>query len=74
MEVSPLVWGLTIAAIAGLLVFDFAFHVRKAHVPTLREAALRPSASESSARCLPNATRSSRSARSTTRRSGTNPP
>jgi hypothetical protein len=33
MGVSPLVWGLTIAAIAGLLVFDFAFHVRKAHVP-----------------------------------------
>ncbi|MEO7261816.1 MAG: TerC family protein [Jatrophihabitantaceae bacterium] len=40
MEVSPLVWGLTIAAIVGLLAFDFVFHVRKAHVPTLREAAL----------------------------------
>src|SRR4051794_12995830 len=39
MEVSPLVWGLTIAGIAGLLLFDFLFHVRKAHVPTLREAA-----------------------------------
>jgi tellurite resistance protein TerC len=39
MEVSPLVWGLTIAAIVGLLLFDFIFHVRKAHVPTLREAA-----------------------------------
>ena len=39
MEVSPLVWGLTIVAIAGLLLFDFVFHVRKAHVPTLREAA-----------------------------------
>ena len=39
MEVSPLVWGLTIAVIAGLLLFDFFFHVRKAHVPTLREAA-----------------------------------
>src|SRR3954469_8571231 len=40
MEVSPLAWGLTIVAIAGLLLFDFVFHVRKAHVPTLREAAL----------------------------------
>ncbi|GAA3383070.1 TerC family protein [Cryptosporangium minutisporangium] len=40
MEVSPLVWGLTIAGIVGLLVFDFVFHVRKAHVPTLREATL----------------------------------
>ncbi len=40
MDVSPLVWGLTIAGIVGLLLFDFYFHVRKAHVPTLREAAL----------------------------------
>jgi tellurite resistance protein TerC len=40
MEVTPLVWGLTIAAIGGLLLFDFVFHVRKAHVPTLREAAI----------------------------------
>ena len=40
MEVSPLVWGLTIVAVAGLLAFDFVFHVRKAHVPTLREAAV----------------------------------
>ncbi|MCU1432837.1 MAG: putative TerC family integral rane protein [Actinotalea sp.] len=39
METSPLVWGLTIAAIAGLLLFDFVFHVRRAHAPTLREAA-----------------------------------
>ncbi|HEX8080311.1 MAG TPA: TerC family protein [Jatrophihabitans sp.] len=39
MEASPLVWALTIAAIGGLLAFDFFFHVRKAHVPTLREAA-----------------------------------
>ena len=39
MEVSPLVWGMTIVAILGLLLFDFLFHVRKAHVPTLREAA-----------------------------------
>ncbi|MCY7400438.1 MAG: TerC family protein [Nocardioides sp.] len=40
MDVSPLVWGLTIAGIVGLLLFDFYFHVRKAHVPTLREAAI----------------------------------
>jgi tellurite resistance protein TerC len=39
MEASPLVWGLTILAVAGLLAFDFVFHVRKAHAPTLREAA-----------------------------------
>jgi tellurite resistance protein TerC len=40
MGVTPLVWGLTIAAICGLLLFDFVFHVRKAHAPTLREAAI----------------------------------
>ncbi|MFW6773283.1 TerC family protein [Nocardioides sp. CPCC 205120] len=40
MEVTPLIWGLTIAVIAGLLLFDFFFHVRKAHIPTLREAAI----------------------------------
>jgi tellurite resistance protein TerC len=40
MEVTPLIWGLTIAAIVGLLMFDFFFHVRAAHVPTLREAAI----------------------------------
>jgi tellurite resistance protein TerC len=39
MDVSPLAWVLTIAGIVGLLLFDFVFHVRKAHVPTLREAA-----------------------------------
>ena len=40
MEVSPLVWALTSAAIVGLLAFDFLFHVRQAHAPTLREAAI----------------------------------
>jgi tellurite resistance protein TerC len=40
MDVPTWVWGLTIAGIAGLLAFDFIFHVRKAHVPTLREAAI----------------------------------
>ena len=37
--VSPLVWGLTIIGIVALLAFDFFFHVRKAHIPTIREAA-----------------------------------
>ncbi|WP_182113785.1 MULTISPECIES: TerC family protein [unclassified Actinotalea] len=40
MVVSPLVWILTIAAIVGLLAFDYVFHVRKAHTPTLREASI----------------------------------
>ncbi|SEG29234.1 tellurite resistance protein TerC [Nonomuraea solani] len=39
MEVSAALWWLTILGIVGLLLFDFIFHVRKAHVPTLREAA-----------------------------------
>jgi TerC family integral membrane protein len=38
MNVPAYVWTLTIAGIVGLLAFDFVFHVRKAHVPTLREA------------------------------------
>ncbi|MFI7614714.1 TerC/Alx family metal homeostasis membrane protein [Nonomuraea terrae] len=40
MDVSAAVWALTIVAIVGLLLFDFVFHVRKAHVPTLREASV----------------------------------
>ncbi|NMR19442.1 TerC family protein [Cellulomonas fimi] len=39
MEVSGLVWTLTIVAIVALLAFDFFFHVRKAHTPSLGEAA-----------------------------------
>jgi len=34
------VWLLTIAVIVGLLAFDFFFHVRKAHIPTIKEAAV----------------------------------
>ena len=34
------IWGLTILVIIGLLAFDFYFHVRKAHEPTIKEAAL----------------------------------
>ena len=37
---TPLVWEATIALIVGLLLFDYFFHVRKAHEPGLREAAV----------------------------------
>src|SRR5215207_8459954 len=40
MDVPAVVWWLTIVGIIGLLVFDFVFHVRKAHIPTLREAGI----------------------------------
>ncbi|PLC12918.1 transporter [Kocuria flava] len=40
MEVSTTVWVLTIVAIVGLLLFDYVFHVRKAHEPQLKEAAI----------------------------------
>ncbi|ACL39002.1 Integral membrane protein TerC [Pseudarthrobacter chlorophenolicus A6] len=40
MEVPPYVWTLTIAGIVGLLAFDFFFHVRKAHTPTLKESSI----------------------------------
>ncbi|WP_255770849.1 TerC family protein [Pseudarthrobacter sulfonivorans] len=40
MAVSPLVWTLTIAGIAGLLAFDYFFHVRKAHTPSLKESSI----------------------------------
>ena len=39
-QVSGLVWLLTVLAIAGLVAFDFYVHVRRAHVPSLRESAL----------------------------------
>jgi tellurite resistance protein TerC len=39
MEVPPIVWTLTIAGIVALLAFDFFFHVRKAHTPSLKESA-----------------------------------
>ena len=44
MDVPAVVWWLTVVGIVGLLVFDFVFHVRTAHVPTLREAAIWSSA------------------------------
>ncbi len=40
MNVPSWLWVATIAGIVALLLFDFVFHVRKAHVPTLREAAV----------------------------------
>ncbi|MET4002900.1 MULTISPECIES: TerC family protein [Arthrobacter] len=40
MNVSPLIWGITIVVILALLAFDYFFHIRKAHIPTLKEAAI----------------------------------
>ena len=40
MTISPLIWIITIIAIIALLAFDYFAHVRKAHIPTLREAAV----------------------------------
>jgi tellurite resistance protein TerC len=40
MTTPSLVWAFAIALIASLLLFDFVFHVRKAHIPTLREATI----------------------------------
>ncbi|ORV45055.1 tellurium resistance protein TerC [Mycolicibacter engbaekii] len=40
MNVTGWVWGLTVVGLVGLVVFDFVFHVREPHVPTLREAAI----------------------------------
>jgi tellurite resistance protein TerC len=39
VEVPSVVWTFTIIGIAGLLAFDYFFHVRKAHTPSLKEAA-----------------------------------
>lgn len=35
-----MIWGITIAVILGMLLFDYVFHVRKAHEPALKEAAI----------------------------------
>jgi tellurite resistance protein TerC len=40
VEVPAYVWTLTIVGIVGLLAFDFFFHVRKAHTPSLKESAI----------------------------------
>ncbi|GAB3655958.1 TerC family protein [Ramlibacter alkalitolerans] len=39
MTHPPLVWELSVALIVAMLLFDYFFHIRKAHVPTLPEAA-----------------------------------
>ncbi|MDB5752632.1 MAG: transporter [Ramlibacter sp.] len=39
MSHPPLVWELTIALIVALVLFDYFFHIRTAHVPTLGESA-----------------------------------
>ncbi|WP_127497822.1 TerC family protein [Actinoplanes solisilvae] len=38
-DVSGVVWLLTVLGIIGLLLYDFFFHVRKAHIPSIGEAA-----------------------------------
>ncbi|MFC9553307.1 TerC family protein [Rhodococcus sp. NPDC056960] len=40
MHVTPLAWALTIVVIIALLAFDYFFHVRHAHIPTLKESAI----------------------------------
>jgi tellurite resistance protein TerC len=40
MDVPFWVWAVTVAAIVGMLVFDFVGHVRTPHAPTLRESAM----------------------------------
>jgi tellurite resistance protein TerC len=40
MDTPLWIWIATIVAIIGLLAFDYVFHVRQAHTPTLREAAI----------------------------------
>ena len=44
MDVSPLIWALTLAGIVAMLAVDLFGHVRKPHAPTLREAAIWSSA------------------------------
>ncbi len=39
-DVSALVWALTIGFIVALLAYDYFFHIRVAHTPTLKEAGL----------------------------------
>ena len=38
-DVSGVAWLLTVLGIIGLLLYDFFFHVRKAHIPSIGEAA-----------------------------------
>ena len=40
MEITGFTWAVTIAVIIGLVIFDYFFHVRKSHTPTIKEAAI----------------------------------
>jgi tellurite resistance protein TerC len=40
MDVTPLIWLITIAVTIAFFVFEFFAHVRKAHEPTVRESAV----------------------------------
>ncbi|MFB9070364.1 TerC family protein [Citricoccus parietis] len=40
MVINGWTWAITIAVIVALLLFDYFFHVRKAHIPTIKESAL----------------------------------
>ena len=40
MGATPLAWSVSVALIVLLLAFDYFFHVRKEHIPTLKEAAV----------------------------------
>jgi tellurite resistance protein TerC len=40
MAVPLYVWALTVAGILAMLAYDYFFHTRKAHVPSLREASI----------------------------------
>ena len=40
MDVPLWVWGITLAAILGMILFDFLGHVRTPHAPSLREAGI----------------------------------
>ena len=44
MGATPLAWTLSVGLIVALLLFDYFFHVRKEHIPTLRESAIWSSA------------------------------
>ncbi len=38
MSISPYAWEVSIALIVALLLYDYFFHIRKAHIPTLAES------------------------------------
>ncbi|GGH57106.1 TerC family protein [Rothia aerolata] len=40
MEITGFQWTITLVVILGLLAYDFFFHVRKPHEPTIKEAAI----------------------------------